>query len=259
MRPQLQVGLLSAATALLWGGCVPAPTPGAPGAQPPFAPSFDLEGLVVEGWGLRVALDAALGPPEPAACVVPPGQPTPCVAAWRRAGAAIDERWQPEGAGWRHSFVVDHGRGLVELPILVEGAIVEVDGLGYGATLATDSGVLRYDGLLAWDRDEVLLPLLAPTQNLMFGGQHSSYFSWAVRGLGDVNDDGYGDVAFGAHGWDNGLVDAGRALVHHGTPTGLTSAAAWSIGGEQTSHNLGIVMAGAGDVNGNGFDDLLLG
>ena len=42
---------------------------------------------------------------------------------------------------------------------------------------------------------------------------------------GDVNGDGYADVIVGAHHYDNGQTDEGRAFVYHGSAGGLSASA----------------------------------
>ncbi|MFN8470052.1 MAG: FG-GAP-like repeat-containing protein [Caldilineaceae bacterium] len=84
-------------------------------------------------------------------------------------------------------------------------------------------------------------------------------FGISVAGAGDVNGDGYADLAVGATGYSS---NTGKAYVFHGSGTGLTGSAAapaWSAGGENTNNQFGFAVAGAGDVNGDGYADLAVG
>jgi hypothetical protein len=76
---------------------------------------------------------------------------------------------------------------------------------------------------------------------------------------GDVNGDGFSDIIVGAVVYDNGQTDEGRAFVYHGSATGVAMAAAWTAEGDQTNANFGYSVAAAGDLNGDGFSDVIVG
>ena len=85
-------------------------------------------------------------------------------------------------------------------------------------------------------------------------------FGSSLSSAGDVNNDGYSDILIGAVFFDASFgYDNGRADVHLGGPGGLSSTPYWSIDGPQDFGNLGHVVAGGGDINGDGFSDLLFG
>ncbi len=89
--------------------------------------------------------------------------------------------------------------------------------------------------------------------------QAGAAFGFAVATAGDVNGDGYSDVIAGAHLYDNGQTDEGRAFAYRGSATGLAPSAAWTAEGDQASANFGVSVATAGDVDGDGFADVLVG
>jgi RHS repeat-associated protein len=91
------------------------------------------------------------------------------------------------------------------------------------------------------------------------GGQAGAHLGMAVGTAGDVNGDGYADVIIGAPNYDDGQAEAGRALVYHGSATGLGSTAAWTVSGGQAGAHLGMAVGTAGDVNDDGYADVIVG
>ena len=74
-----------------------------------------------------------------------------------------------------------------------------------------------------------------------------------------MNGDGYDDVVVGASGWDGGQADEGRAYVFRGSNTGLSVTPSWTYESNEAGALLGSSVDGAGDVNGDGYDDVLVG
>lgn len=75
----------------------------------------------------------------------------------------------------------------------------------------------------------------------------------------DVNGDGYDDVAVGATGTDpGGRIDAGTVSIFHGGMTGLNLMPARVIEGAAAMDSLGQAVSSAGDVNGDGFGDVVI-
>jgi hypothetical protein len=91
------------------------------------------------------------------------------------------------------------------------------------------------------------------------GGEIKANLGWSVGTAGDVNADGYADVIVGAYRADEAWIDAGRVLVFAGSAAGLGSAPLWTAGGGQQGAQLGWSVSGAGDVDGNGFSDVIAG
>ncbi len=91
------------------------------------------------------------------------------------------------------------------------------------------------------------------------GNQPGAQYGSAVNAAGDVNGDGFADVAIGAPYFDHGQDDEGVAVVYAGSATGLQSSPLWSVEGDQAASHLGSSLASAGDVNGDGFADLVVG
>ncbi|MCK6477525.1 MAG: FG-GAP-like repeat-containing protein, partial [Phycisphaerales bacterium] len=79
-----------------------------------------------------------------------------------------------------------------------------------------------------------------------------SDFGTSVASAGDVNGDGYGDVIVGAPTSGG----SGGAFIYFGTSAGLNTAAGWIKTGTPF---FGISVASAGDVNGDGYSDVIVG
>lgn len=89
--------------------------------------------------------------------------------------------------------------------------------------------------------------------------QSSAYFGHSVASAGDVNGDGYNDVLVGAYFWDNGETNEGMIFVYHGSQSGLSTTASAQMENDQANSNLGTQVASAGDVNGDGYSDVVIG
>jgi FG-GAP-like repeat/FlgD Ig-like domain/FG-GAP repeat len=91
------------------------------------------------------------------------------------------------------------------------------------------------------------------------GDQEEAWLGVSVATAGDVNGDGFSDVIVGAYLYDNGEADEGQARVYHGSAVGLASSPAWVAEGNQTEGWFGYSVGSAGDVNGDGFSDVVVG
>ncbi|RPI32968.1 MAG: hypothetical protein EHM70_07495, partial [Chloroflexota bacterium] len=89
--------------------------------------------------------------------------------------------------------------------------------------------------------------------------QASACFGYSVGTAGDVNGDGYADVIVGALDYDNGQEDEGRVYVYHGSKTGLAATPAWTAESDQANVEFGAALGTAGDVNGDGYADVIVG
>jgi uncharacterized protein (TIGR03382 family) len=89
--------------------------------------------------------------------------------------------------------------------------------------------------------------------------QDNAGFGSAVAPAGDVNDDGFGDVIVGAPSYDDPEIDEGQAFAYHGSAWGLGGSSAWTADSDQDGASFGTSVASAGDVNGDGYDDVIVG
>ncbi|MCY1061080.1 Ig-like domain-containing protein [Nannocystis sp. SCPEA4] len=93
------------------------------------------------------------------------------------------------------------------------------------------------------------------------------FAGFAVGGAGDVDGDGLSDIIVGAYGHDTAGDSAGRAYVVFGktdaVPVLLADVAAGvggrSFDGATAYDRAGFAVAGAGDVDGDGFTDIIVG
>lgn len=90
-------------------------------------------------------------------------------------------------------------------------------------------------------------------------GQEDAELGRSVSTAGDVNGDGFSDVVVGAPLYDGPFEDSGRAMVFFGTAAGPRQEPAWTLDGGVPEAQLGAAVATAGDVNGDGYSDVLVG
>ena len=107
----------------------------------------------------------------------------------------------------------------------------------------------------------IIIVAVSPAQSqcppvYTFTGEASSdFFGASVSGAGDVNNDGFDDLIVGAFFNDAGGSSAGRAYVYSGQSNVLLH----TFTGEAAEDRFGVSVSGAGDVNNDGFDDLIVG
>jgi hypothetical protein len=139
----------------------------------------------------------------------------------------------------------------------------DVDGDGYadvmvGAPYADPSG--RTDAGSAYLYRGSAAGLTTTTAIRLNGAAGNDRFGQSVAGAGDVDGDGYADVLVGAYMADpNGRANAGSAYLYRGSATGLSTTATTRLDGAAANDFFGVSVAGAGDVDGNGYADVLVG
>lgn len=108
-----------------------------------------------------------------------------------------------------------------------------------------------------------LIATTAPAQTTLhsfFGTQGSESLGYSVANAGDVDGDGFDDIITGSPFHDLQdfpfqYVDSGRIFVR----SGATGAVLMVKYGEAAQDNFGYDVDGAGDVNGDGFADVIVG
>lgn len=204
------------------------------------------------------------------------------------ARPGLTEWWENRPEGLEQGFDVTaapEGDGALVFELEITGGTVEVD--GDEAMIRRSSGdPLRYAGLVVTDATGRELPswleemdggvrivvedggaigvlrvdpLLTTAGWMAESDQAGANFGYSVASAGDVNGDGYGDVVVGARYYANGSAYEGRAFLYLGSAGGLSATAAWTAESDQASAQFGEAVASAGDVNGDGYGDVVVG
>ena len=102
----------------------------------------------------------------------------------------------------------------------------------------------------------------------LFGIVEGDGAGYSVSSAGDINGDGFDDVIVGASGANAPGTNSGAAYVVFGKASGfaatfsassLTGANGFRITGAPAFSTAGASISGAGDINGDNIDDLILG
>jgi len=89
--------------------------------------------------------------------------------------------------------------------------------------------------------------------------QPEASFGIDVSGGGDTNNDGYNELLVGAHLYDDEQANEGTVYAFFGGPGGLMKLPSWQAEGNKNDTDFGFAVDGAGDTNGDGFSDVLIG
>ena len=95
----------------------------------------------------------------------------------------------------------------------------------------------------------------------LIGETDDDHAGWAMSSAGDVNADGYDDILVGSYGNDEGGGNAGAAYLVYGPLTAdlnLADADAKMIGAAASDWT-GYSVSTAGDIDMDGYDDLIVG
>jgi hypothetical protein len=171
-------------------------------------------------------------------------------------GDVADDR-----AGWSVSLAGDiNGDGFADL---IVGAPFGDNG-GYAAGEAYV--IFGKAGAIRADID--LTSLAASDGFIIQGYQARDQTGRSVASAGDINGDGFADMIVGAPYGDNGGTNAGEAYVIFGKAgatradidlTSLAASDGFIIQGDKVWDQVGRSVSSAGDINGDGFADLIVG
>lgn len=102
--------------------------------------------------------------------------------------------------------------------------------------------------------------LSTTASHVLESNQGISYYGEAVASAGDVNGDGYSDILVGAYMYDNVFaIDLGATFVYSGSGSGVAQTPSMTLMGSQEGSQFGYAVSSAGDLNGDGYSDILVG
>jgi hypothetical protein len=131
----------------------------------------------------------------------------------------------------------------------------DVNGDGYADFVAGATDVQSFAGRAYVYLGSATGPASTPATTLT-GLDAGGLFGASVASAGDVNGDGYADLVVGASGAQS---STGRAYVYLGSAAGLASTPSTSLTGPDGANgHFGQAVANAGDVNGDGYTDLIV-
>jgi hypothetical protein len=138
------------------------------------------------------------------------------------------------------------------------GSTLDVNGDGF-ADLAVDAvSVDENTGAVYVFEGSASGVSTTPTATLMGPDGKEGVFAF-VANAGDVNGDGFADLAVGATGLSNSTA-VSHVYVYYGGASGLASSPSATLAAPDGGGTwFGAAVAGAGDVNGDGYGDLLVG
>ncbi len=91
------------------------------------------------------------------------------------------------------------------------------------------------------------------------GAHEGARFGASLAMVGDADGNGYDDILVGAPGQNNDTGNTtGAVLLYSGFATGLNSNPVWIESGDTIDGLFGANVAAAGDVNGDGYQDLIV-
>ena len=102
-------------------------------------------------------------------------------------------------------------------------------------------------------------PLSSTPDWSMDGNQFEAFFGSVLTPLGDINGDGIGDFAAGMPKYDIAQTDEGAVFVFLGSVNGPEKQPQIVLSSGQANSEFGFSVAGIGDINKDGYADMMIG
>ncbi|MDP2305038.1 MAG: MopE-related protein [Pseudomonadota bacterium] len=134
---------------------------------------------------------------------------------------------------------------IVGLAYSTTGAFVFAGGAGFGGSMTSADADFSITGMGA----------------LIAHSNTTSVYTHSIANAGDNNGDGYEDLIIGADGYDETASDVGRAYLYLGPISSSITAldAVATVTGSGATDMVGKSVSGRGDIDGDGFDDVIVG
>jgi hypothetical protein len=131
----------------------------------------------------------------------------------------------------------------------------DVNGDGYADVMAGDYAYSSSAGWAGVWHGAASLTGSWRQATALAGASSGATMGWSLDGAGDVDNDGYDDIIVSSPGFG---ASAGQVYIYHGSVTGLAGSPGRTISGSSAGQQLGDRVAGVGDVNGDGYDDVAI-
>ena len=197
--------------------------------------------------------------------------------------------------GVRQNFLVAErlaGKGPLVVDLSIAGDLTPMLTSADRITFTDANGLIQLDyaDLICWDADGIRLPAhleldlesgsssvqvvvddrsarypividpISTVPNTTLSGTFGSgEFGYPPSTAGDLNGDGYSDLVIGARTASNPETQEGLVYVYYASSTGISTVPSLILQINQATATFGCSVSTAGDVNGDGYSDLIVG
>lgn len=135
----------------------------------------------------------------------------------------------------------------------------DIDGDGFDDVMVSGPGHNNNTGVVRVFKGS-LTGIVIPSAVSFFGSSPQEKFGTALAGPGDINNDGLNDILIGAHNFTMGTDTAiGRVKLFLGNAGMISTTPAWQKIGQHKNAQFGFAVSGAGNFDGIGNNDVLIG